>query len=98
MADKMTKALELVNNWGNKNGLTFNPAKTVITMYESGRKYKHEPPVFMAGRQLEYSNNMRYLGITLNKRLSFTNHLNDKFRKVGYLQNKINQIIGQEWG
>jgi hypothetical protein len=52
----------------------------------------------MAGKELKYSNDMKYLGITLNKRLSFTNHLNEKMRKVGYLQNKINQIIGQEWG
>jgi hypothetical protein len=98
MANMMTTALERVNSWGVKHGLTFNPAKTIITMFESGTKVKNEPPVYMAGKELKYSNDMKYLGITLNKRLSFTNHLNEKMRKVGYLQNKINQIIGQEWG
>jgi hypothetical protein len=98
MANMMTEALELVYGWGISHGLTFNPAKTVITMFESGTKFKNEPAVYMAGKELTYSNNMKYLGITLNKRLSFTNHLNERTRKVGYLQNKINHIIGQEWG
>jgi hypothetical protein len=98
MANMMTEALELVYGWGISHGLTFNPAKTVITMFESGTKFKNEPAVYMAGKELTYSNNMKYLGITLNKRLSFTNHLNERMRKVGYLQNKINHIIGQEWG
>jgi hypothetical protein len=40
MANMMTEALELVNGWGVSHGLTFNPAKTVITMFESGTKSK----------------------------------------------------------
>jgi hypothetical protein len=98
MANMMTKALELVNNWGISTASRSTQPKRSSLCSKAERKYKNEPPSTWQAKSLKYSNNMKYLGITLNKRLSFTNHLNEKMRKVGYLQNKINQIIGQEWG
>jgi hypothetical protein len=54
MANMMTTALELVHSWGMHHGLSFNPAKTVVTMFESGTKIKNEPPIYMAGRELTH--------------------------------------------
>ena len=98
MTQIMEEALTQIHEWGRQHGLSFNPEKTTTTMFETGRKHKHEPPLKMNGIMLKYSENMRYLGVTLNKRLNTTPHIQDKIRKVAYLQNKIYQIIGREWG
>ncbi len=52
----------------------------------------------MGGEVLKYSENMQYLGINLNKRLSIHNHVENKAKKCKYLLHKVKNVIGQEWG
>ncbi len=98
MAGIMTQSLHTVWQWGEKHGLVFNPLKTVVCMYETDRKYKNEPPVFMGGKQLLYQNKVKYLGITIDKRLIWSKHVDDRINKCSFLLNKMNSVIGREWG
>ncbi len=98
MAGIMTQSLHTVWQWGEKHGLVFNPSKTVVCMYETDRKYKHEPPVYMGGKQLLYPNKLKYLGITIDKCLIWSKHVDDRINKCSFLLNKMNSVIGREWG
>ncbi len=94
MGQLMEGALERVTTWGEAHGLVFNPTKTTIVHFEKLTRKKHEPPVRMGGRLLEYSENLQYLGVNLNKRLSIHN----KAKKCNYLLHKVKNVIGQGCG
>ncbi len=98
MGNLMEAALERVTTWGAANGLVFNPDKTTIVDFERSRNEKHEPPLRMGGRVLKYSNDLQYLGVNLNKRLSIYNHVEKKAAKCKYLLHKVKNVIGQKWG
>ncbi len=74
MGNLMEAALERVKTWGAANGLVFNPSKTTIVNFERSRRTKHKPPVRIGGTVLEYSEDLQYLGVNLNKRPSIRNH------------------------
>ncbi len=98
MRSLMQKALDEVLAWGDTNGLVYNPDKTTVVMFESGRKFKNEPALFMQGKQLTYSQNMKYLGVTLNKRLSWRPHIQERVAKCSTLLGKVRHIVASEWG
>lgn len=98
MRSLMQDALDEVLNWGNSHGLSYNPEKTTILMFENGRKYKSEPILKMAGVALEYSQNLKYLGVTINKRLSWLPHVRERVAKCNALLNKVRHIIADQWG
>ncbi len=49
-------------------------------------------------RLLEYSANLQYLGVILNKRLNIHQHVVNKAKKCNYLLHKVKNVIRQEWG
>ena len=98
MATMMNEALQMVWDWGQSHGLVFNPTKTVVCMFEPDRRYKHEPIVRMGGEELVYSKVVKYLGITLDKRLSWAQHVEGRINKCSYLLNKLSRTVGREWG
>ncbi len=52
----------------------------------------------MGDTRLVYSNNLTYLGVNLNKRVSIHNHVNKRVKKCTYLLHRIKSAIGQQWG
>ncbi len=98
IANLMTDALRSVWEWGQKHGLIFNPTKTVVCRFYTSRKCKSEPAVYMEGKQLANQDRVKYLGITLDKRLTWSKHVNERINKCSYLLNKMSRIVGREWG
>ena len=98
MARLMQTALDKVMEWGDANGLVFNPSKTQTVMFTRSRKIELDPPLVIKGKQLEYSDTMTYLGVTLQKRLSFTHHIQSKLKTTRKLLNITRSVVGQRWG
>jgi hypothetical protein len=98
MAQFMQKALDRMLSWGRRNGLSFNPAKTTTVPFTRFRRNVKEPNLWMDGKKLEYSDEMKYLGVTIQKRMSWTKHVNERVRKAGKIMNMVQNVIGQKWG
>ena len=65
---EVQKALNLADEWGQDNGLVFNPAKTEVVIFI--RKYKYKIPhkkLTMGGVELEVTQSARYLGLILDQ-------------------------------
>ncbi len=78
----MQAALEEVDAWAHKHGLIFNPAKTQVMLCNRGRKYSpKEPELWLGGQKLSYSDNIKYLGVQINKRLIWSHHVKDRYKK-----------------
>ena len=49
----------------------FNPNKTQAIISDKSRKYKVSPPIIvMDGRELEFTDHIKYLAMTIHSRLS----------------------------
>ena len=73
----MQRMLNKLNNWGVGKNLKFNPSKTIAVLFSK----KHKPKqrfLKLGGKFIKHENKVKYLGITLDRRLSWREHINDK--------------------
>lgn len=94
----MEKGLEKVLAWGNQHKLIFSPAKTVAMIFHRENKFKEPRKVKMGGVELDYSLSARYLGIYLDSKLLFKEHLTLKIKKAKQQLILLKQSIGARWG
>ena len=52
----------------------------------------------MDGTEIKISDTMKYLGITLQRSLTWTRHLQEKIGKGVKIMNSAHAAIGQKWG
>jgi len=82
-----------------EHGLVFNPQKTQAVWFTKSNGTKMFKRELSLGKEkLEYQNSLNYLGVTLTKRLNWTQHITDKVNKGKKLLNMANAAMGQEWG
>ena len=94
----MQPALNKAKKWGEQNGLSFAATKTVVVLFGHSRKRLRLPCLAMAGVPLEYSKEAKYLGITLDHKLTFKTHIRNKCNKATRLLMATRKAIGQFWG
>ena len=99
MGNFMQDALNRVVDWGAKHGLVFNPTKTQAVMFHRANNTKLRPPRLRIGNKtLDFTDEMKYLGLTVNKRLSWTAHTKERYRKCVKLLHKVKGLVGRTWG
>jgi len=70
----MNPVLETVSIWMRQNGLTLAPQKSEVVVLTQKHKYT-DPELFVNGHAIPVKRSMRYLGVQLDSRLSFTEHI-----------------------
>lgn len=68
---------ELVE-WGESCNISFNLDKTVAVGFTHARKHSFDEQLTIHGQPVRYVEEVRYLGLFLDKRLNWTAHLNHK--------------------
>ena len=94
---RLQKMLDELTAWGKSCGLKFNPEKSVAIIFTRRRKI---PPkrLTIDGKEIEYKTEVKYLGVTLDSKLHWTKHIDDKIAKAKrYLANVAN-ITRKNWG
>ena len=92
-------ALNKILNWGKEMGLVFTPSKTQAIIFDRSKKYKvSHSLIVMDGRELEFTDHIKYLGMIIQSRLSWTAHVPGQIKKANMLLNRPRTIIGREWG
>ena len=94
----MQGAINQVLAWGEENGLQFSAAKTKVVLFHRKKKVDYPEPLCMGDTVLPYDRQVRYLGIILDDKLSYTQHVNDKIGAAKRLLIKSNNALGREWG
>ncbi len=97
MEEFLQEAMDKVLEWGNLNGLSFNPKKTQMVLFSSKRKLQ-PPKVKMGDMALELRDSFKYLGVEIHKRLSWNKHVMDRVNKCRGLLFKCKGIINRRWG
>jgi hypothetical protein len=92
MFRRMNQVLEQLVNWGRKCGLKFNATKTEAILFSRDNHNKRKFPIprlKMEGKHVSLSDTVKYLGVILDRRLHWTEHINDKLSKCKQLMMKI---------
>ena len=99
MGEMMQKALREVETWAEVNGLTFNPSKTQAMLCLRARgKLPTNPVLKLRGKKLTYSENIKYLGVLINRRLIWSHHIRERYKKCVAIFHKTKALIARDWG
>ncbi len=98
MGELLQPALLKVISWGKLNGLTFNPSKTHTILFTRRRIPSKLPDLLLDGTTLKYSDSFKYLGVEIQRGLSWTRHITERANKCKFLLMKAKNIISTKWG
>lgn len=94
----LQRATEKAVAWGNRNNLKFSAAKTSVVIFTNKRKYKKPTPITIGGVPISYTTQAKYLGVTLDHKLSWRPHITQKIKAGKQLLFRAKQAIGKLWG
>ena len=97
MIESMQAMLEQLVAWGATCGLRFNPAKTVAVMFTRSQR-EFTRLVQMDGQLIPYSSSVLYLGVTLDYKLHWREHIINKRNKAKALYMKLSSLTSSYWG
>ena len=92
-------ALDEMSIYYSRNHLKPNPAKTQLCCFHlSNRNAKHKLNVTWNGLELDHYPNHIYLGVTLDRTLSFKQHALNTKAKVNSRNNLLRKLTNSRWG
>ena len=96
--ERLQESLNKTSKWVKDNGTELNASKSVHTVFTYKRQLTHLP-VYLEDEEVPYEKCARYLGIYLDSRLTFKDHirikikeLDGKFKKMYWLLNKNSKL------
>ena len=82
----MQEALNKATEWSTKEGLNFVPSKSYAVLFHRKKQVTLPEKLKLNGIPIEYVKETKYLGVTLDFRLSWKTHINlEKTKDLEYL-------------
>ena len=94
----MQLAVNRALEWGKSCELNFSPEKTVVVLFT--RKYKPDIPqeLRMGEMKVPFSSTVKYLGVTLDKKLSWKAHIDRTVKAAKFKLMRVRNAMGKLWG
>ncbi len=97
--EKLTRALSSLSVYYNKWHIKVNPTKTqVFSFHLNNQQANRKPKITWENKELENHSYPVYLGVTLDRTLSFKEHVNERMKKVATGNNLLTKISSTKWG
>jgi len=95
----LSQDLETMKRYFDSWKLKPNPGKTEVACFHlNNRLSNYKLNVTFGGKQLQHNEHPRYLGVSLDRTLTFKNHLEKTAGKVKSRANLIQHLAGASWG
>lgn len=94
----MNARLKEVCAWCNREGLRVNPEKTTILPISRLRNLTALSRLEMNGSKLRVSVTAKFLGVTLDQRLTWNPHLENVLHKAKWALMTSRRLVGSNWG
>lgn len=85
-------ALEIVSNWMHNHGLKLAPQKSEAAVLTTKYRY-NDPVLYVEGHRVPVKSKIRYLGVELDTRLSFTAHVATAAKKAFEAARSIGRLM-----
>ena len=97
--ERLSSALETLTEFYKKNSLNANPSKTQVCAFHlNNHKANRKLQIQWNGQKLENNCFPVYLGVTLDRTLSFNRHTSNVKAKVATRNNLISKLANTSWG
>ena len=90
--------LSNIHDWLKLNRLNLNLNKTKAMVFHTNRRTVEPPKIYIDDHEIDYVGNFNYLGIILDKHLSWDEHTNmirNKITKLSGILNKLKHLLPQ---
>lgn len=87
------RQLDEIVKFFHKWKLQLNADKTQAIIFTKRRKIENKPPLTINGTQIQEETELKYLGVVLDKTLTFTKHINETRKKTIIARRAINPYI-----
>jgi hypothetical protein len=94
----MESALNMIAEWAVKEGLNIGPHKTAIVPFTNRRKIEGLRPLKLHGKDHKMLDEVKYLGVILDSRLTWNQHLQKISRKTQTTFALVRSACGRKWG
>ena len=94
---RLQRIIDKLVTWGRTCGLKFNPEKTIVVNF-SRKMFQLIPHLRIGDSYVPYSKSAVYLGITLDSRLTWRKHLDDRISRSKKYLMKMSNISKAIWG
>jgi ribonuclease HI len=98
VSEVMQDSIYTLERWCKKNQLTVSPSKTDLVLFTNRRKipFFRRPKLF--DQDLNLKTEVKYLGVTIDQRLTFKSHIENKSKQAQLSFLQCRRAIGKSWG
>lgn len=87
-----------LSKWALENGFNFSPEKTVCVPFSRSRGMAPDPVLKMNGHDIATKSEHKFLGLLLDKKLSFSSHIKNLKVKCTKSLNLLKVLAHRSWG
>ena len=98
MMASIQNAVNMALDWGTRCDLKFSPEKTEVMLFTRRTKPQIPHELVMNGKNIPFTNKVRYLGVYLDPQLSWKNHVETKVKAAKQKLLRIKNAMGKLWG
>ena len=94
----LQKSINAVSKWALNNGFKFSTTKTVAVRFTRSRRQEVVPNLILNGEILPYEDEVKFLGLTFDKKLTWSSHIDNLKRKVRKSLDILKVVSNFDWG
>ena len=94
----LQKSINAVSRWALNNGFKFSTTKTVAVRFTKSRRQEMVPNLILNGELLPYKDEVKFLGLTFDKKLTWSSHINNLKCKVRKSLDILKVVSNSDWG
>lgn len=98
LCEIIQKGLSITRDWCLSVGLNINPNKTTIITFTRKRLLTHMKPIRLAGVTINQKQEVKYLGVTLDSKLTWKKHAEVVVSKATRALMVCRSLAGKTWG
>ena len=94
----LQKTLDAISKWADNNGFKFSVQKTTAIRFTRSRRIEHVPNLYFKGSLLPLADQVKFLGVIFDKKLTFAAHIDNLKTKVKKSLNILKVVSSYDWG
>jgi ribonuclease HI len=98
LRDILQRSLSVLNRWAGDCGLGINPTKTELVLFTRNTSVEPIGPIFLNGTVIPFSNEAKYLGVVLDRKLNYKRNIEERVKKATVALYSCKKAIGKRWG
>ena len=97
ICQKLQQSINAITEWADNRGFKFSTLKTKAIRFTRRRKSEEIPTLFLKDNLLPYEDQVDFLGLTFDKKLTFGPHISNLATKVRKSLNILKVVSRFEW-